>query len=114
MNQNKKMKRPILIGVTGGSGSGKTTVSKAIYDSFPNKSLLILQQDAYYNDQSDMSMEERKKVNYDHPNAFDNNLLLNHLNKLLNYESIEKPVYDYTKFTRSTETVHQDPKDVII
>lgn len=114
MNQNKKMKRPILIGVTGGSGSGKTTVSKAIYDSFPNKSLLILQQDAYYNDQSDMSMEERKKVNYDHPNAFDNNLLLNHLNKLLNYESIEKPVYDYTKFTRSAETVHQDPKDVII
>ncbi|KRM68099.1 uridine kinase [Apilactobacillus ozensis] len=110
---NKK-KRPVVIGVTGGSGSGKTTVSRAIFNQLLGHSLMILQQDSYYKDQSNKTMEERAETNYDHPLAFDSDLLLEHLNKLLNYESIEKPVYDYKKLNRSKETVLQEPRDVII
>lgn len=112
MNTNDK--RPILIGVTGGSGSGKTTVSRKIYQNLSGHSIMTLQQDYYYKDQADMSMEERTAVNYDHPLAFDTDLLIKQLKQLLNYEAIEKPVYDYTKLTRSTKTVHQEPRDVII
>lgn len=112
MNTNDK--RPILIGVTGGSGSGKTTVSRKIYQNLSGHSIMTLQQDSYYKDQADMSMEERTAVNYDHPLAFDTDLLIKQLKQLLNYEAIEKPVYDYTKLTRSTKTVHQEPRDVII
>ncbi|HBO46618.1 MULTISPECIES: uridine kinase [Pediococcus] len=112
MNTNEK--RPILIGVTGGSGSGKTTVSRKIYQNLSGHSIMTLQQDSYYKDQADMSMEERTAVNYDHPLAFDTDLLIKQLKQLLNYEAIEKPVYDYTKLTRSTKTVHQEPRDVII
>ncbi|KRK97943.1 uridine kinase [Secundilactobacillus odoratitofui DSM 19909 = JCM 15043] len=106
--------KPVIIGVTGGSSSGKTTVSRAIYDELANESIMILQQDAYYNDQAEMSMAERKAVNYDHPLAFDTDLLVQQLQQLRQNQSIEVPVYDYTKYTRSPETVHQDPKDVII
>lgn len=106
--------KPVIIGVTGGSSSGKTTVSRAIYDELANESIMILQQDAYYNDQAEMSMTERKAVNYDHPLAFDTDLLVQQLQQLRQNQSIEVPVYDYTKYTRSPETVHQDPKDVII
>lgn len=106
--------RPVVIGVTGGSGSGKTTVSKAIYNQLSGQSLLILQQDSYYNDQSDMTMAERHAVNYDHPLAFDTDLMIEQIKQLLAYQPIEKPVYDYEAYTRSTETIHQDPRDVII
>jgi uridine kinase len=107
-------KRPIIIGVTGGSGSGKTTVSRAIFNQLIGHSIMILQQDSYYNNQDDMTMEERAAVNYDHPLAFDTDLLISQLKQLLNYEPIEKPVYDYTLSTRSKETIHQEPRDVII
>ncbi|MCC5890276.1 MAG: uridine kinase [Alkalibacterium sp.] len=106
--------KPIVIGVTGGSGSGKTSVSQSIYNFFPGKSIMMLEQDSYYKNQDHLSFEERLKTNYDHPFAFDTELLISHLNELLNYESIEKPVYDYTKHTRSNETIAQMPKDVII
>lgn len=109
-----KNKRPVIIGVTGGSSSGKTTVSKAILQRLLGHSISIIQQDSYYNDQTDMTMEQRKNVNYDHPNAFDNDLLVEHLNDLLAYKTIEKPVYDYTTFTRSKQTEKQEPTDVII
>ncbi|KJW13517.1 uridine kinase [Levilactobacillus spicheri DSM 15429] len=107
-------KRPIIIGVTGGSGSGKTTVSRAIFNQLVGHSIMILQQDSYYKDQADMTMEERKAVNYDHPLTFDTDLLIAQLKQLLRYEPIEKPVYDYSLFTRSDETIHQEPRDVII
>lgn len=107
-------KKPIIIGVSGGSGSGKTSVSRAIFNNFPNHSIMMLEHDSYYKDQSHLSFEERLKTNYDHPFAFDTDLLIEHLEKLLNYETIEKPVYDYVAHTRSTETVIQDPKEVII
>lgn len=107
-------KKPVVIGVAGGSGSGKTTVTKAIYEHFQGHSILMLEQDFYYKDQSHLPFEERLKTNYDHPLAFDNDLLIEHINKLLNYEPIEKPVYDYTLHTRSNEVIRVEPKDVII
>ncbi|MFC6201599.1 uridine kinase [Lactiplantibacillus nangangensis] len=113
MSENKH-RRPIVIGVTGGSGSGKTTVSKAIYNQLSGQSLLILQQDSYYNDQSEMTMAERRAVNYDHPLAFDTELMIKQIKQLINYEPIEKPVYDYEQSTRSSHTIHQEPRDVII
>ena len=116
MKEVNKMsrKKPIIIGVSGGSGSGKTSVSRAIFNNFPNHSIMMLEHDSYYKDQSHLSFEERLKTNYDHPFAFDTDLLIEHLEKLLNYETIEKPVYDYVAHTRSTETVIQEPKEVII
>ena len=108
------MTKPIVIGVAGGSGSGKTSVTKAIYEKFKGHSIMILEQDYYYKDQSHLPFEERLKTNYDHPLAFDNDLLLEHINKLLNYESIDKPVSDYAMHTRSEEVIHVEPKDVII
>ncbi|MGO2299935.1 uridine kinase [Paucilactobacillus nenjiangensis] len=109
-----KRKQPIIIGVTGGSGSGKTSVSQAIYEQMAGKSIMMLQQDTYYNDQSDMTMEERKQVNYDHPLAFDTERLIADLTKLRNFETIEMPVYNYAEFNRSKETIRTEAKDVII
>ncbi|MCM2531562.1 uridine kinase [Neobacillus pocheonensis] len=108
------MRKPVVIGVTGGSGSGKTSVTKAIYESFKGHSILMLEQDYYYKDQSNLPFEERLKTNYDHPLAFDNDLLIEHLEKLLRFEPIEKPVYDYSIHTRSEKIIPVEPKDVII
>ncbi|NNU83078.1 uridine kinase [Geobacillus sp. BMUD] len=107
-------KKPVVIGVAGGSGSGKTSVARAIYDHFGDRSILVLEQDFYYKDQSHLPFEERLKTNYDHPLAFDNDLLIEHIHKLLRYEPIDKPVYDYTLHTRSSEVVRVEPKEVII
>lgn len=112
----KEQKRPVLIGVSGGSGSGKTTVSDAIFHRLVgnSNSLLILHQDSYYKDQSKMTMTQRRGVNYDHPNAFDMDLLISQLKRLLNYQPVDIPIYDYGKLTRSSKTRHQQPCDVII
>ncbi|MFW3538911.1 uridine kinase [Vagococcus fluvialis] len=109
-----KNERPIVIGVTGGSGSGKTSVSRAILNALPNHSILLFEQDSYYKDQSHLSFEERLNTNYDHPLAFDTDLLIEHLKELMNYQTIKKPVYDYEAHTRSKEVVIQEPKEVII
>ena len=108
------MRRPIVIGVTGGSGSGKTSVSRAILDKFTEVSILLLEQDFYYKDQSELPFEERLKTNYDHPFAFDTDLFIKDLQRLIQYESIEQPVYDYSKHTRSDQVIHREPKEVII
>lgn len=107
-------RKPVLIGVAGGTGSGKTSVTRAISENLGEDSILIIEQDAYYKDQSDKSFEERLKTNYDHPLAFDTDLLIDHLQKLLRYEPINKPVYDYKTHTRSKEVIPLQPKDVII
>lgn len=107
-------KKPVVIGVAGGSGSGKTSVARAIYEHFGDRSILVLEQDYYYKDQSHLPFAERLKTNYDHPLAFDNDLLIEHIHKLLRYEPIEKPVYDYKLHTRSNKVIHVEPKDVII
>ncbi|MFV8826816.1 uridine kinase [Alkalihalobacterium sp. APHAB7] len=106
--------KPIIIGVAGGTGSGKTTVAKEIFHQFNQKSIVLIEQDAYYKDQSHLSFEERLGTNYDHPLAFDNDLLMQHLQTLLNGESIEVPVYDYAQHTRSNTSIPVLPKDVII
>ena len=100
-----QQKKPIVIGVTGGSASGKTSVSRAIFDHFSGHSLLLLAQDAYYK-KSDMPFSERKKINYDHPLAFDTPLLKDHLNRLIHRQAVDQPVYDYTIHNRSDRTVH--------
>lgn len=107
-------RKPVVIGVAGGSGSGKTSVTKSIYESFKGHSILMLEQDFYYKDQSHLPFEERLKTNYDHPLAFDNDLLIEHIESLLRFEAINKPVYDYSVHTRSSDVIHVEPKDVII
>ncbi|MEJ8778040.1 uridine kinase [Pseudogracilibacillus sp. ICA-222130] len=106
--------RPVIIGVAGGSGSGKTSVTRAICERFGEEKILVIEQDYYYKDQSHLTFEERLETNYDHPLAFDNELLVEHVKTLLNNEPIEKPVYDYTIHTRSKEVIHVEPKQVII
>lgn len=106
--------KPVVIGVAGGTGSGKTTVTRSIIQQFTDKTILMLEQDFYYKDQSHLPFEERLSTNYDHPLAFDNDLLIEHLKKLIDREAIEKPVYDYKLHTRSEEVIHTEPKDVII
>ncbi|OZI13123.1 uridine kinase [Bacillaceae bacterium SAS-127] len=106
--------KPVVIGIAGGSGSGKTSVTKTIDEFFKGHSVMIIEQDYYYKDQSHLPFEERLNTNYDHPFAFDNDLLIEHVNQLLQYKSIEKPVYDYVQHTRSTETIVMEPKNVII
>jgi len=107
-------KRPVVIGIAGGSCSGKTSVTHAIYDVFRDHSVVVIEQDFYYKDQSHLTFEERLGTNYDHPLAFDNDLLIKHIKKLLSRQSIEKPVYDYVQHTRAKEIIHVEPVDVII
>lgn len=107
-------KRPVVIGIAGGSCSGKTSVTRAIYDVFRDHSVVVIEQDYYYKNQSHMTFEQRLETNYDHPLAFDNDLLIEHINLLLEYKPVKKPVYDYVQHTRSAEVIHVAPKDVII
>ncbi|WP_174613889.1 uridine kinase [Virgibacillus ihumii] len=106
--------KPVVIGVAGGSGSGKTTVTRSICQRFADKTILVIEQDYYYKDQSHLPFEERLNTNYDHPLAFDNDLLISHLHDLMNQKSIKKPVYDYKVHTRSNEVIPVEPKEVII
>ncbi|WBX79065.1 uridine kinase [Virgibacillus salarius] len=106
--------KPVVIGVAGGSGSGKTSVTRSICQRFSDQTILVIEQDYYYKDQSHLPFEERLNTNYDHPLAFDNDLLISHIYDLLNGKEIEKPVYDYKVHTRSKEVIKVKPKDVII
>ncbi|MCA1009766.1 uridine kinase [Halobacillus halophilus] len=106
--------KPVVIGVAGGTGSGKTSVTRSIIQRFADKTILMVEQDYYYKDQSHLPFEERLQTNYDHPLAFDNDLLIEHLEQLIDQKSVEKPTYDYKVHTRSEETIHVEPKEVII
>lgn len=108
------MNKPILIGIAGGTGSGKSTVANEIYNALPKESIAKIEQDSYYKDQSALSYEERIKTNYDHPDAFDTELLISHLQDLITGKSIEKPIYDFEKHNRGPATVKVDSKDIII
>lgn len=107
-------KKPIIIGVTGGSGSGKTSVSRAILANFPNAKIAMIEHDSYYKDQSYLTFEERITTNYDHPLAFETDLLINHLKELIADRPVDIPIYDYTQHTRSEKSYRQEPQDVFI
>ncbi len=108
------IKKPILIGIAGGTGSGKSTIAREIYNRFNEDCIAMVEQDSYYKDQSNIAFEERIKINYDHPKAFDTELLVEHLKTLLKGEAIEKPLYDFEIHNRKKETVRVEPKDIII
>ncbi|UXR68611.1 MULTISPECIES: uridine kinase [unclassified Staphylococcus] len=103
-----------IIGIAGGSGSGKTSVTNKIMNNLEGHSVALIEQDYYYKDQSHLTFEERLKTNYDHPFAFDNDLLIQNLRDLCAGNEVEVPTYDYTNHTRSEKTIAFQPKDVII
>ena len=107
-------KKPIIIGVTGGSGGGKTSVSKAILANFTDQKISMIQHDSYYKDQSHLTFEERVTTNYDHPLAFDTDLMIEHINELIAGRPEDIPIYDYTVHKRSEKTYRQEPQDVFI
>lgn len=108
------MKKPILIGITGGTGSGKSTIANEIYNSFSDDRIAVIQQDSYYKAQSHLTMDERIKTNYDHPKAFDSELLLKHLKDLSEGESIEKPIYNFALHNREETTIAVASREIII
>lgn len=104
----------LIIGIAGGTGSGKTTVVRKILESLPENSVAVIPQDSYYNDQSHLPLEVRKLTNFDHPNAFEWSLLARQIDELRHGRAIEQPTYSYISCTRLPETVHVEPQDVII
>ena len=103
-----------IIGIAGGTGSGKTTVVKKLLERLPKSKVALMPQDSYYNDGNDVPIEERQKVNYDHPNAFDWALLRQQLSDLQKGKTIEQPVYDYITSSRQKETITITPKPIIL
>ena len=109
-----KFRRPVVIGIAGGTGSGKTTVAEAIVRRIGPEYIALIQQDSYYKDQSHLTMEERAQINYDHPDSLDTDLLIQHLKELLNGRPVEVPIYDFTTYTRTPYTRRVEPRPVIL
>ncbi len=104
----------MIIGICGGTGSGKTTVANRILESVSQSEVVFLQQDSYYRDLGQMPLDYRRKINYDHPDAIDNELLCEHVRALKRGESVELPLYDFKTDTRRAETMRLEPKGIII
>lgn len=104
----------MIIGICGGTGSGKTTVSSKILETIDSSSVALLQQDHYYKELAHLPVEVRARQNFDHPDSIDMELFVQHLQCLKNGEAIERPVYDFTIHTRSKQTVRVNPKPVVI
>ncbi len=104
----------MIIGIAGGTGSGKTTVVRKIIERLPKDSVALLPQDSYYKDNSHLPLEERQKINFDHPNAIEFELLIKHINLLKQGLPVQQPIYSYLTCTRSDETVLVKPKRVVI
>ena len=104
----------LIIGIAGGTGSGKTTVVNKIIERLAEKDVTIISQDAYYRDNSDLPLEERQKINFDHPDALEFELLVEHLRKLKRGETIQEPIYSYLTCTRSDDTTTIVPRKAII
>ena len=105
---------PFVIGVAGGSGSGKSTVTREVLASIGPEMAAVVMQDDYYRDQSHMSLDDRRKTNYDHPQAFDWPLMMQQVQALCRGEPIEMPVYDFTLHNRSSKTITVKPAPVIV
>lgn len=104
----------LIVGIAGGTGSGKTTVVRKIIESLPKESVAVIPQDSYYKDSGSLPLEERQKINFDHPNSIEFELLIEHLQKLKTGIAINQPIYSYITCTRAKETIIIEPKDVII
>lgn len=104
----------LVIGLAGGSGSGKTTIARTIMERVGRERMVLIQHDAYYCDQADVPFEQRLQVNYDHPASLETSLLVKHLVELRAGRAIEMPVYDFAQFTRTTETTRVEPRPVIL
>lgn len=107
------MNHAVLIGIAGGTGSGKTTLAKRLKSTFGDN-VVLLCQDYYYNSFDNLSYEERKLLNFDHPDAFDSKLLIEQLKQLKRFEPVERPTYSFVEYRRLEETVREEPKCVII
>ena len=105
---------PLVIGVAGGSGSGKTTVVREIIRNIGRSHVTVIHHDSYYRDVKDLPLEERVKINYDHPDSLETTLLIHHLHQLKRGESVEVPVYDFTAHARAEETERMEPRKVVI
>lgn len=106
--------KPLIIGIAGGTGSGKTTVARKIAEALPEASVAFLDMDGYYRDFSHLPIDERRRINWDHPEAFDLALFAIHLAQLARGESVEKPVYDFTQHVRSSRTERINAADVVV
>jgi uridine kinase len=104
----------LIVGIAGGTGSGKTTVVKKIMEVFPNEEVVVIPQDSYYRDSSDISLEARQKVNFDHPDSVEFGLLIDHLKQLKKGTEVEMPVYSYITCLRAKETITIKPSRVVI
>lgn len=108
------MSLPLVVGIAGGTASGKTTVARKIHEALSNSRVAFVDQDSYYRDLAHLTLEERREVNFDHPDAFDTDLLVQHVRALKSGQSIEKPVYDFVGSIRATTTVTVAPADIIL
>jgi uridine kinase len=106
--------KPLIIGIAGGSGSGKTTVARRVADALENASIAFIEMDAYYRNFTNLSAEERKHVNWDHPDAFDLDLFASQMAELGAGRTIEKPIYDFVTHGRRRETERVEPADVVV
>ena len=104
----------LIIGIAGGTGSGKTTVVRKIIERLNQGDVAVLPQDSYYRDNKEMPLEERQEINFDHPRSIEFELLIEHVRKLKSDEAIEQPIYSYLTCLRSDETIRVEPKGVII
>lgn len=107
------MSAPLVLGIAGGTASGKTTVARKIHEAFASR-VAFIDQDSYYRPLHHLSLEQRREVNFDHPDAFDSDLLVDHVKQLKDGRSIEKPVYDFVTSTRQERTVAVQPADLIL
>jgi uridine kinase len=104
----------MIIGICGGTGSGKTTIARKIVESVGNESVILIEQDSYYRNLTDLPLDERRQVNFDHPFAIDAELLVSHIEDLKNGEPIEMPVYDFKTHTREAESAFTEPSQIVI
>lgn len=106
--------RPFIIGIAGGTGSGKTTIAHSVLEILGGKRVVLIQQDAYYRDLNHLTFEERTQINFDHPDSFETDLLVEQLRSLRSGRSVDRPVYDYAAHTRNSQVVRIEPEPVIL
>ena len=104
----------LIVGIAGGTGSGKTTVVRKIIDKLPEDEVIVVPQDSYYKDNSHLPLEERQEINFDHPSSVEFELLADHIRKLKKGESVNQPIYSYLTCTRAKETVPIEPRSIVI